>query len=138
MRAAESDWALRTAVSDWGAVARRAWAAAGVHDRIELRIAPALDTLAALPGDAVFDLAFVDADKTNYLHYSEALLPRVRTGGLILVDNTLWRGQVLDRTDTSADTEAIRAFNDHVAADTRVQVVVLTISDGLTVIEKLS
>ena len=123
---------------EWGAVARRAWAAAGVDDRIELRIAPALETLAALPHDEPIDLAFVDADKTNYLHYYEALLPRVRTGGLVLVDNTLWRGQVLDRTDTSADTEAIRAFNDHVAADTRVQVVVLTISDGLTVIEKLS
>ena len=121
---------------NWTAVARRAWASAGVDDRIELRIAPALDTLAALSDDDRFDLAFVDADKTNYLNYYEALLPRLRTGGLLLVDNTLWRGQVLDRADTSADTEAIRAFNDHVAADARVHVVMLTISDGLTVIAK--
>lgn len=120
----------------WTEVARRAWAAAGVADRIELRIAPALDTLAALPADDVIDLAFVDADKGNYRHYYEALLPRVRPGGLILVDNTLWSGQVLDAADTSADTVAIRAFNDHVAADERVRVVLLTISDGLTVIEK--
>ena len=121
---------------NWTAVARRAWASAGVDDRIELRIAPALDTLAALSDDDRFDLAFVDADKTNYLNYYEALLPRLRTGGLLLVDNTLWRGQVLDRADTSADTEAIRAFNDHVAADARVHVVMLTISDGMTVIAK--
>jgi caffeoyl-CoA O-methyltransferase len=121
---------------EWTAVARRAWAAAGLDDQIELRLAPALDTIAALGADDRFDLAFIDADKTNYLNYYEALLPRMRTGGLVLVDNTLWRAQVLDASDTSADTVAIRAFNDHVAADERVHVVLLTISDGLTVIEK--
>ena len=120
----------------WTAVARRAWAAAGLDDQIELRIAPALDTIAALDVDDRFDLAFIDADKTNYLNYYDALLPRMRTGGLVLVDNTLWRAQVLDASDTSADTVAIRAFNDRVAADERVHVVLLTISDGLTVIEK--
>lgn len=120
----------------WTAVARRAWAAAGVADRIDLRIAPALDTLAALGDDDVFDLAFIDADKPAYLAYFEALLPRMRTGGLILVDNTLWSGKVLDDADDSRDTVALRAFNDAVAADERVRVVLLTISDGLTVIEK--
>jgi caffeoyl-CoA O-methyltransferase len=121
---------------EWTTIARRAWDAAGVRDRIELRIAPALDTLAALDDGDVFDLAFVDADKGNYRNYYEALLPRLRPGGLLLVDNTLWSGQVVDATDTSRDTVAIRAFNDHVAADGRVRVVLLTISDGLTVIEK--
>ena len=120
----------------WTAIAQQAWEAAGVRDRIDLRIAPALDTLAALDADAVFDLAFVDADKSNYVHYYEAVLPRLRPGGLLLVDNTLWSGQVLDTSDTSADTVAIRAFNAHVAADERVRVVLLTISDGLSVIEK--
>lgn len=121
---------------EWTAVARRHWEAAGVADRIELRIAPALDTLAALADDDVFDLAFIDADKTNYHAYYEAVLARLRPGGLILVDNTLWSAKVLDETDTSRDTAAIRAFNDAVAADDRVRVVLLTISDGLTVIEK--
>lgn len=120
----------------WTAVARRHWEAAGVADRIELRIAPALDTLASLGDGDVFDLAFIDADKGNYLAYYEAVLARLRPGGLILVDNTLWSGQVLDEADTTADTVAIRAFNDAVAADDRVRVVLLTVSDGLTVIEK--
>ena len=121
---------------EWTTIAQRSWVAAGVRDRIELRIAPALETLAALGPDDRFDLAFVDADKPNYVHYYEAVLPRLRAGGLLLVDNTLWSGQVLDASDTTPNTVAIRAFNDHVAADERVRVVVLTISDGLTVIEK--
>ncbi len=120
----------------WTEVAQRAWTAAGVRDRIDLRIAPALDTIAALADDVEFDLAFIDADKHSYLDYYEALLPRIRTGGLLLIDNTLWSGQVLDHADTSRDTASIRAFNDAVAADDRVRVVMLTISDGLTVIEK--
>src|SRR5258706_5550691 len=80
---------------EWTAIAREAWAKAGVADRIDLRIGPALDTLASLPDDVVFDLAFVDADKTNYTNYYEALLPRLRPAGLLLVDNTLWDGAVL-------------------------------------------
>lgn len=121
---------------EWTAIARRAWDGAGLGDRIELRIAPALDTIAALPADDMVDLVFIDADKPNYLNYYEALLPRVRAGGLVLVDNTLWKGQVLDADDRSKETEAIRAFNAHVVADPRVTVVLLTISDGLTVIQK--
>jgi predicted O-methyltransferase YrrM len=95
-----------------------------------------LETIAALGADDRFDRAFVDADKTNDLNYYEALLPPMRAGGLVLVDNTLWRTQVLDASDLSADTVAIRASNDHVVADARVHVVLLTNSDGLTVIEK--
>ncbi|HZQ78609.1 MAG TPA: class I SAM-dependent methyltransferase [Acidimicrobiia bacterium] len=123
---------------EWTAIAREHWEKAGVADRIELRIGPALDTLAALPADETFDLAFVDADKTNYRPYYEALLPRLRPGGLLLVDNTLWSGAVLDDGDTTDDTVAIRALNDHIAADPRVRVVLLPIGDGLTIAQRLA
>jgi len=118
----------------WTAIGQRHWARAGVADRIELRIGPALETLAALPAAAAFDLAFIDADKPNYQHYFEALLPRIRPGGLILVDNVLWSGLVVDESASDADTVAIRAFNDAVASDPRVEVVMLAIADGLTLI----
>ncbi|HEY4410125.1 MAG TPA: class I SAM-dependent methyltransferase [Acidimicrobiia bacterium] len=121
---------------EWTAIAREAWAKAGVADRVELRIGPALDTLASLPDDEVFDLAFVDADKANYTNYYEALLPRLRPGGLLLVDNTLWGGAVLDDKDRTDDTVAIRALNDHIAADPRVRVVLLPIGDGLTIAQR--
>jgi caffeoyl-CoA O-methyltransferase len=117
---------------EWTSIGRRAWTAAGVADRIDLRIAPALDTLAALPADAAFDLAFIDADKPNYANYYEALLPRMRTGGAILVDNVLWDGRVVKADATDENTLAIRAFNDQIAADPRVDVVMLPIADGLT------
>jgi caffeoyl-CoA O-methyltransferase len=121
---------------EWTAIGRKAWSAAGVGDRIDLRIAPALDSIAALPADTAFDLAFIDADKPNYLNYYEALLPRMRTNGAILVDNVLWDGNVL-KTDAADDnTIAIRAFNDHIAADDRVDVVMLPIADGLTLARK--
>src|SRR5207247_11088483 len=88
---------------EWTAIGREHWEKAGVADRIDLRIGPALDTLASLPPDETFDLAFVDADKTNYGAYYEALLPRLRPGGLLMVDNTLWGGAVLDEKDTTED-----------------------------------
>jgi caffeoyl-CoA O-methyltransferase len=116
---------------EWTAIARAAWEKAGVADRIELRIGPALDTLRDLP-TVLFDLAFVDADKTNYSAYVEELVPRIRPGGLLLVDNTLWSGAVLDDKDETDDTVAIRAVNELIAADSRVRVVILPIGDGLT------
>jgi len=122
---------------EWTAIAREHWEKAGVADRIELRLGPALDTLRSLPPGEVFDIAFVDADKTGYADYYEQLLPRLRPGGLLLVDNTLWGGAVLDGKDETGDTVAIRALNDHIAADPRVRVVLLPIGDGLTVAQRL-
>jgi caffeoyl-CoA O-methyltransferase len=121
---------------EWTAIAREAWAAAGVADRIELRIAPALDTLRALPADERIDFAFIDADKGGYHDYYETLLPLVRPGGVIAVDNVLWGGRVVDGSDHEADTEAIRAFNRHVADDARVQVAMVPVADGLTLAVK--
>jgi caffeoyl-CoA O-methyltransferase len=120
------------------AIARSAWAQAGVEDRIELRIAPALETLQALPTEATVDLAFIDADKSGYVDYYEELLTRLRPGGVILADNTLWSGQVADQpAEGDHDNVAsIRRFNDHVAADQRVESYILPVSDGLTVIRK--
>jgi caffeoyl-CoA O-methyltransferase len=121
---------------EWTALARAAWSSAGVDDRIDLVIAPALDTLRALPNEPIIDLAFIDADKANYANYYDALLPRIRPNGVILVDNTLWDGRVLDMTDTTTDTAAIRAFNVKVASDDRVEATILLIGDGLSVIRK--
>ena len=117
-------------------VVTQAWKRAGVDDRIDLEIAPAIETLRALPDDEPIDLAFVDADKGGYASYYEALLPRLRQNGVILVDNTLWSGSVIDASRIDDDTNAIRAFNDMVAADDRVDSVILTIGDGLTLIRK--
>jgi caffeoyl-CoA O-methyltransferase len=122
--------------AEWTAIAQRAWQRAGVADRIELRIAPALDTLRALPETPRFDLAFIDADKTNYAAYYEQILKRTRPGGLILVDNVLWSGAVIDASVQDENTRAIRAFNDRVAADARVDCVMTPISDGLTLLRK--
>jgi predicted O-methyltransferase YrrM len=122
---------------EWTAIARRYWEKAGVDGRITLKLAPALDTLRALPADAVFDFAFIDADKTNYRNYYEEVLRRTRAGGLILVDNVMWAGAVLDEKDQSEDTRAIRAFNDFAVADQRVELVMLPVSDGLTIARKL-
>jgi caffeoyl-CoA O-methyltransferase len=121
---------------EWTAIARAHWEKAGVADRIELRIGPALDTLRDLP-PVLFDLAFVDADKSGYGDYYEELVPRIRPGGLLLVDNTLWGGSVLDEKNDTADTLAIRALNDRIAADGRVRVVLLPIGDGLTIAQRL-
>lgn len=122
---------------EWTAIARRAWERAGVADRIELRIAPALQTLQTLPEQAELDLVFIDADKPSYAAYWEALVPRVRPGGLLLADNVLWSGEVADPAAQGTDLDALRAFNDLVAADPRVEVVVLTAFDGLTLARRL-
>jgi caffeoyl-CoA O-methyltransferase len=121
---------------EWTSVGRRAWEAAGVSDRIELKIAPALETLAAFPPGSTFDLAFIDADKPNYANYFDALLPMMRTNGAILVDNVLWDGRVIKPEADDENTVAIRAFNDKVASDDRVDTVMLPIADGLTICRK--
>lgn len=119
---------------EYTAYARRAWAAAGLEDRIELRIGPAIDTLKTLATEPEIDLAFIDADKVGYRSYYDELLPRMRPGGLMLADNTLWSAKVLDETVTDDDTVALRAFNDAIAADPRVESFILPIRDGLTLI----
>jgi predicted O-methyltransferase YrrM len=121
---------------EWTAIGRRHWEQAGVADRIDLVIAPAVDTLSRLPDGASIDIAFIDADKTNYANYYEQIVRRLRPNGLILVDNVLWSGRVIDPGDTADDTESIRAFNDLVAGDDRVDVVMLPVSDGLTLLRK--
>jgi caffeoyl-CoA O-methyltransferase len=121
---------------EWTSIARKYWAKAGIEDRIELRIAPAVETLAALPPDAIIDLAFIDADKPNYRNYYEALLRRVRPNGVIGVDNVLWGGAVLNPDANDENTAAIKVFNDFLAADDRVDVVMLPLADGLTLARK--
>lgn len=120
----------------WTTIARRYWDEAGVSPRIELRLGPALETLDGLlaSGQAhTWDLAFVDADKGNYVAYWERLVKLVRPGGLILVDNVLWSGRVLDPDDDSEDTRAIRALNERVSQDDRVTPAIVPVGDGLTV-----
>jgi caffeoyl-CoA O-methyltransferase len=121
---------------EWTAIARRYFRETGVDRKIELRIAPALETLRALAAVPQFDFAFVDADKTSYAAYYEELLTRLRPGGLLAIDNVLWSGKVVDSKDQSESTSAIRALNDHVSADDRVDAVILPIADGLTLARK--
>jgi caffeoyl-CoA O-methyltransferase len=121
---------------EWTAIAKRHWEKAGVADKIELVIAPAIETLRALPREPQLDLAFIDADKTSYIDYYEEILTRLRPGGLILVDNVLWSGNVVNPKANDPNTAAIRRFNDHVTADRRVESVMLPISDGLTFARK--
>lgn len=120
-------------------VARRYWKEAGVERKIELRLAPALETLDNLlkHGEAGrFDFAFVDADKGNYLNYYERVLRLLRPGGLMAVDNVLWSGSVIDTKDRSVDTVAIRKFNKTLQADKRIELSLIPISDGLTLARK--
>ena len=121
---------------EWTAIARDHWERAGVADKVDLVIAPASETLAALPAEPLVDLAFVDADKTGYIDYYEQLLGRLSPTGLILVDNTMWSARVIDESDKTDDTVALRAFNDHVAADTRTTSVTIPIGDGVTMISR--
>jgi caffeoyl-CoA O-methyltransferase len=121
---------------EWTSIGRRHWERAGVADRIDLRIAPAVETLRSLPLDATIDFAFIDADKPGYIDYYEELVPRLRRGGLLMADNVLWRGAVIDPDVADENTEAIRRFNDHLAADARVQAVMLAVSDGITLAVK--
>jgi caffeoyl-CoA O-methyltransferase len=122
---------------EWTSIAARAWERAGLKDRIELRLAPALDTLRALPAEAELDLVFIDADKPGYCSYWDELVPRVRPGGVLLADNVLWSGEIVDQSGNDKNTAALREFNDMVAADDRVEAVVLTAFDGLTIARKL-
>jgi caffeoyl-CoA O-methyltransferase len=116
-------------------IARRYWKRAGVEDRIELRIGPAADRITELPAEPHLDLVFIDADKPGYPTYWNELVPRTKSGGLILVDNTLWSGRVVD--PQGATDQVIADFNDLVVADPRVEMVILPISDGLTMARKL-
>jgi caffeoyl-CoA O-methyltransferase len=110
---------------------------AGVGDRAEVRAGPALETLRALPADAAIDFAFVDADKPAYSDYFEELLPRMRTGGLIALDNVLQSGRVLDPDPGDESTRAMAALNDRLAADPRVEVAMVAVADGITFARKL-
>ena len=125
---------------EWTDIGRRYWAQAGVAQKIDLRIAPALETLAALQADPAnhnrFDLAFIDADKPNYPHYYAHCLTLVRPGGLILIDNVLWGGGVIDEADQGESVQIIRALNAMIHADARVDVSLLPIGDGMMLARK--
>jgi predicted O-methyltransferase YrrM len=124
-------------VSDeWTSVARDYWKRAGLADRIELRLAPAADTLRGLPAGTTFDLAFIDADKTGYVEYWDLIVPMIRPDGVIIVDNTLSQGRVVDSGNTDANVDGIRRFNDHAVADDRTDLVLLPIGDGVTIARK--
>jgi len=110
------------------AIAKQFWAKSPHGKKIVLRLGPALETIESLPGP--FDFVFIDADKENYVNYWEACVPKVRSGGLILADNVLWSGRVLDPMEK--DDLALVAFNRHAASDSRVDVVMLTVRDGVT------
>ena len=124
---------------EWTSIGRRYWEEAGVAHKIDLRLAPATETLQALLAEGAagtFDFAFIDADKTGYDTYYELALDLLRPGGLIAVDNTLWEGKVADAGETDADTEAIRAFNLKARDDERVSLSLVPIGDGLTLARK--
>jgi caffeoyl-CoA O-methyltransferase len=121
--------------AEFTAIARRYWERAGVADRVELRLGPATETVATLPEEPHLDLAFIDADKGSYPAYWEALVPRMRPGGVIVVDNVLYDGEVLQ--PTSPDTTAVVAFTDQVLADSRVEAVMIPLADGLTLARRL-
>jgi len=124
---------------NYTAIARKYWARAGVQERIDLRLAPALESLQALlaAGEAeTFDFAFIDADKVNYAAYYELALRLVRPGGLIAVDNTLWSGRVIESESDDADTRALASLNLHMQADTRIDFCLLPIGDGLSLAVK--
>jgi caffeoyl-CoA O-methyltransferase len=120
---------------EWTSIARRYWALAGVLDRVDLRLGPALQTLDRLVAEGQsgsFDFAFIDADKESYLNYYERCLALVRPGGLIAIDNVLWGGRVADAIHDDPETVSIRAFNEFLAIDDRVAISMLPIADGLT------
>ncbi len=119
---------------EWTTIARDYWARAGVADRIDLRLAPALETLRSLPSEPKIDFAFIDADKASYIDYYEEVVSRLSERGVILVDNTLKDGTVADASNTDAGAEEMRAFNTHVVNDERVTVSLLPVGDGLSVI----
>lgn len=122
---------------EWTEIARHAWRDAGVADRVELRIGPAIETLRALPTDETIDLAFIDADKPGYPDYYDELVPRLRPGGLLLADNTLWGGRIVDGDSTDGNMVALRHYNDRAASDPRVRTTILSIGDGVTLSQRL-
>jgi len=122
--------------AEWTAIARRYWEKTGLSNKITLRLAPALDTLRELPVNETFDFAFIDADKSNQRAYYEEILNRLRPNGLILIDNVLWNGEVLNQRNQTADTRAIRELNDFLPSDSRIDVVMLSIADGITICRK--
>ena len=122
---------------EWTDIGRRYWEEAGVAHKIDLRLGPATETLDSLIAHkAVFDLAFIDADKLNYGTYYEQVLTVLRPGGVILIDNVLWGGSVVDPSVQDPDTQAIRKLNERVLADERVSMAMLPIGDGLTIVRK--
>ena len=124
---------------EWTSIARRYWAAAGVAERIDLRLGPALDTLDAMLAAGEqdsYDFAFVDADKGNYPRYCELVLRLLRPGGLVLFDNVFWDGAVIDPAADDADTRAVRQLNERLSTDDRVSIVMLPVADGLTLARK--
>ncbi len=124
---------------EWTSVAQRYWHKAGVAEKIDLHLAPALDTLQTLSrqgGQRRFDMAFIDADKGNYSAYYDAILPLLRSGGLMVIDNVLWSGAVADPIIQDDDTRALREFNRKVHNDQRVDISMLPIADGLTLLRK--
>lgn len=120
---------------EWTDVALEGWRRAGLEDRIELRLGPAATTLAELPDEPI-DLAFIDADKGGYIGYHDMIVPRLRAGGLLVVDNVLWSGRVVDPSADDGNTRAIRAYNDYAAADERVDVTIVNVGDGLLLARK--
>ncbi|MCY4069329.1 MAG: class I SAM-dependent methyltransferase [Acidimicrobiaceae bacterium] len=121
---------------EWTRIARHFWERAGVADCIDLRIGPALDTLRSLPAEPTIDMAFIDADKSSYVAYYEEILSRLSESGMILVDNTLKDGTVTDSDNTDTGTVEMRSFNAHVSNDDRVDVVLIPIADGLSMITR--
>ena len=121
---------------EWTSVAQEYWKRAGVADKIELRLGPAARTLRDLPAGTTFDYAFIDADKTGYVEYWDLIVPMTRSGGLILVDNTLSHGRVAEPSEQDDNVQGIRRFNARAVADDRVELVLLPIGDGLTMARK--
>ena len=123
---------------EWTDIARRYWERAGVDHLIELELGPALDTLRSMPAEPAFDMAFIDADKGNYPAYLDEVVPRLHPGGLLVADNVLWSGRVVESADESEDTEAIRRFNRIVVDHPELEAVVLPVSDGMTLARRRS
>ena len=121
---------------EWTSIGRRYWERAGISNKITLKLGPAAETLRALPSSHTFDFAFIDADKPNYAIYYEEILKRLRPNGLILIDNVLWSGRIIDDSVNEENTVALRALNDKIAADARVEAVMLAVADGLTIARK--
>ena len=121
---------------EWTGIARKYFPRAGVADRIELKIAPAIETLRALPSGESLDFAFIDADKSSYRGYYEEILPRLRPNGLIVFDNVLWGGAVIDPSRSDRETKAIRELNDFLPTDRRVECVMIAVADGLMLVRK--